>query len=71
MDKYVRITSRANWAAKLRSMTGESLSASSSFSSGPSGINNFSNVVIACKAEKEGNNLKNEILLLKLTAIYS
>lgn len=70
MDKYIRITSKANWAAKLRSMTGDSLSRSSSFSSGTSGISNFSNVVIARKAEKEGNNLKNEILLSKIIVIY-
>lgn len=70
VDEYIRITSRANWAAKLRSMTVEPLSVSRLFSSGSSAVNKFSKVVIACKAEKQGNNSKNEILLSKIIAIY-
>lgn len=52
INGYIRITSSANLAAKLRSMIDALLSGSSSFFSGSSLANKLSKVVIACKAEK-------------------
>lgn len=55
----IGITSRANWAAKPRSMTGESLSTNRPFFPGSLAVKKSSKAVIACKAEKQGNNFKN------------
>lgn len=52
-------------------MTAEPLSVSTSFSSCSVVVSIFSKAVIACKAEKQGNNLKNEILLSRIIANYS
>lgn len=53
INVYIRVTSRANWAAKLKILTGELVSASGSFPSNASVVNKFSKVVIACRAENK------------------
>lgn len=63
---FLRITSSANWAAILRSMIDVLLSLSILYRIPSPGVIKLSKVTIACKAGKQENNSKNEILLSKI-----
>lgn len=63
INGYIRVTSRANWEAKPKTLPGRWTSVNKSFSPRSSAINAFLKAVSACTAEKQGNNSKRETFL--------